>query len=335
MAGRDDVCSVRGTVFTHETHLARALAAEFRAAPERTVAVFEAVLGRRLTPLASLTVESSAWGCPDVLLDFGGTTVRVEPTLEDRAGCEAVCRPLAPADHHVLVVRGSARAAEEVAACCGGPQFVGWTELLEFFPGSRVHVDDVEAAHASHLALVAAVREAEASRPEEDLGAEWVLQARGGACCESPGIDVAGPALRGDARLRLQVEADTDGDPPRFHATIGTVVSAAEMDDAATEAPAWIGRARLIGEFLERELMSGPFRVSTVPAGANRGSGAGTKVALAERFGLPLRWAHGPADAYVGPETEPFPADRLDDFLTEMKRVLPPLQAALVAADRG
>lgn len=149
----------------------------------------------------------------------------------------------------------------------------------------------------------------------------------------------ADPGLRSHPWVHLEGPADDDGrrvlaeiTPVRcrastFHATLGVSVRPGDLDltpldpdSAAADAsePAWITRVRAFGEGAEAWAAAegSVLRVSTRPGGGTAGPAA-AKLALADRFGLPRRYAKGWPDRFLGVRTEPVPGERFAAFARE------------------
>ena len=144
-----------------------------------------------------------------------------------------------------------------------------------------------------------------------------------------PSLDVEGPAFDDGRGLYVQVEAPRGGDGTQFSATIGTLLDAGDLEVDGLSAPAWVERARLIGGFLEDHWAGRPYAVSDRPAPRTQGGEEAAKAVIAQRHGLPLRWAKGYADSYIGVRTERFGAEHLETFLGELAEVLPDLHHCL------
>lgn len=143
-----------------------------------------------------------------------------------------------------------------------------------------------------------------------------------------PGWDVqADPGERSHPHLRLHGPLADDGRhlvvdvlPVRcrsalFHATVGVSMLPGDLDPAglsADVAPAWMTRVRALGEAMEATA-EGPVRVSAHPGGGSKGAAA-VKLALADRFGLPRRYAKGWPEEFLGVRTCPVPGERYGEF---------------------
>lgn len=162
----------------------------------------------------------------------------------------------------------------------------------------------------------------------------------------------ADPGQRSHPRLHLEGPADDDGrrvlaeiTPVRcrastFHATLGVSMRPGDLDLAALDRdtldgdvatapePAWISRVRAFGEGAESWAAAhgSLLRVSLRPGGGTAGPAA-AKLALADRFGLPRRYAKGWPERFLGVRTEPVPGERFAAFAREAAAL-----AAAVAA---
>jgi len=161
------------------------------------------------------------------------------------------------------------------------------------------------------------------------LGDGWRVSGSATTSTGFPSLDVQGPAFEDGRSIYVQVETPRGGDGTRFAAAIGTVVDGEDLDVQGAEAPPWVERARLIGDFLEDHWDGTPYRVSRRSAPRTKGGEETAKAAIALRHGLPLHWAKGYADSYLGVRTEPFPADQLGAFLEVLGEVLPDLHRCL------
>lgn len=159
------------------------------------------------------------------------------------------------------------------------------------------------------------------------LGPRWRVAADPGEHSH-PRLHLAGPADDGSRVLAeitpVRCRAST------FHATLGVSMRPGDLDladqdadqdgdgPAAAPEPAWISRVRTLGEGAEAWAAAhgSLLRVSPRPGGGRTGPAA-AKLALADRFGLPRRWAKGWPDRLLGVRTEPVPGERFAAFARE------------------
>ena len=162
------------------------------------------------------------------------------------------------------------------------------------------------------------------------LGPGWELHADPGERSH-PRLRLRGP-LGEDGRRLVALVLPVRCRSPLFHATVGVSVLPGDLDPAALDAdaePAWITRVRALGRGMEAGA-AGPVRISAHPGGGSRGPAA-VKLALADRFGLPRRYAKGWPEEFLGVRTEPVPGERFGEFARALAALLArlgPRQAA-------
>ena len=145
------------------------------------------------------------------------------------------------------------------------------------------------------------------------LGPGWDVEADPGEPSH-PHLRLHG-SLADDGRRLVVVVLPVRCRSPLFHATVGVSMLPGDLDPAGLGAdvePAWITRVRALGEAMEATAAD-PVRVSTHPGGGSKGAAA-VKLALADRFGLPRRYAKGWPDEFLGVRTSPVPGERYGEF---------------------
>ena len=195
-------------------------------------------------------------------------------------------------------------------------------------PGHRPDIDALYARIRAGLPGLAA-------ELQERLGSGWTVEVDPGGRSH-PRVHLEGPSDDDGRRVTVALtpvrcRADT------FHATVGASMLAGDLDEAqltepAAEAavePAWITRVRALGETAEAWAAgrngagrhaaegSGLVRISARPGGGTRGPAA-AKLALADRFWLPRRYAKGRPEEFLGVRTEPVPGEDFAEFVREV-----------------
>lgn len=134
-----------------------------------------------------------------------------------------------------------------------------------------------------------------------------------------PSVILRGADLPGKRHLVVQIETDRAAPGERFLANVGISVTESDFAARKRSIPVWTTYARTIGEFLEPRLLGSKAEISRNSA---RGRGPDTpatrKIGYARAAGLPLHYATGYTDSYVGVKTGKVRAEDLQALVTAL-----------------
>lgn len=292
----------RGKLFTTEPYLNRALAAEMRFDPDATQRFVKDVLPAKTKTgkLESVTCERSDHGKVDVLLEFAKLTVGVECKVDHGLSEAQWEAELATVDYLVVVAKAKADVPE--SAVKSGALRYTWKKLLRWFTDPRLSTDDVN--QLTDLKRVGR-RQLNALDVEALVPDSWSVEvAEGGGY---PAVNVESPPLASWSGRVVVVQTQIERGGDQYVVNFGLSVGPDDFVTSKTE-PEWIAGVRWLCMEVEKELGEEASLLSPNP-GTGRKSKDGSptpssiKIQLARKFELPLRFAQGYTDYYVGTRT--------------------------------
>ena len=299
-------------IFTTEPLAMRALAAELRFHADVAESVFSELVQADLGRLQSVRCEDGRRGNLDVVLIFANGEVGVEGKIGHAVTSEQLHRENATVDYLVVLVKDAA----DVGSGHGieGLVITTWKDMLSHFPASRITLADIDAVNdATRIA-----RRSLNGLVVPPLPADWGEVERSSTGSGYPSLVFRSPELPGGRNIVVQVEADRGSMPERFLANVGISVFPADFaeegDSSTMPEPAWITYVRALGTALEKGAAGTSAAISR-NAGRGTSGNAAVKIQQAKKFGLPLHYATGYTDSYVGVRTGKVGPEMLQDLL--------------------
>lgn len=305
---------VEGIIFTSEPQAMRAVAAEFRANPKITEKMLSQVTGRTLGSLQSVRCEASDHENLDVLLVFDNGVVGIEGKIGHLVTEEQLVRERATVDALLLLCKERIDVERELLQHVTA--VVTWEDILNEFPNSRITVKDIDMVEDANRRTRNLFRGLDLELIFSEFeGWEYRLtQGNTGF----PSIDIYGPDFIGsDGTTRYfvaQIEPERSGSERKFASTIGVRVYSDEFDINVETEPEWVGILKKLGPVWEDALVA-----TLAPISQHRSGGSSQtavrKKELAEKFGLPSKYAKGYTDSYLGVKTSKVNKENLSELV--------------------
>lgn len=305
---------VEGTIFTSEPQAMRAVAAEFRANPKIAEKMLSQVTGRTLGSLQSVRCEASDHENLDVLLVFDNGVVGIEGKIGHLVTEEQLLRERATVDALLLLCKERIDVERELLQHVTA--VVTWEDILNEFPNSRITVKDIDMVEDANRRTRNLFRGLDLELIFSEFeGWEYRLtQGNAGF----PSIDIYGPDFIGsDGTTRYfvaQIEPERSGSERKFASTIGVRVYSDEFDINVETEPEWVGILKKLGPVWEDVLVA-----TLAPISQHRSGGSSQtavrKKELAEKFGLPSKYAKGYTDSYLGVKTSKVNKENLSELV--------------------
>lgn len=291
----------RTMIFTTEPEANRALGAELRACPEETRQFFSSRLDIELGLLTEVAMERSHI---DLVVRFGDVEVGIETKIGHIVTLEQLEREKSKVQHLVLIVEHLNDITIELPE---GVVPTTWGDILPIFPNARLTLSDIELLSAkSSLRTRRIFQELARNHVSADVK---VWEESGSAGRTSLMVATSRSPQLGGSYIFGQVESADRGKSNDYVATIGISLSESDLDDSDSP-PAWIEALMRCGPLVESLAARGDrdenrpqIRISQHRGVASTPRGPNLRYVLANRHGLPTRFAKGYSDSYVGFKT--------------------------------
>lgn len=287
----------------------RALAAEFRAQPDRARELVETVLGLTVGALVEVACEREVDGKADVFLRFRECRVSIEAKFDHAITPEQLDKLAEHCDHLILLVVDKDDASE--VADRPGMRVITWEDLLAQLPDSRLTLPDVLAVDDHKRVARRALRAVDVEGALSGPGWTWRRSETGRGL---PDIYLEAPLARG-RNVMIQIAPDLKF-TGQFIVNVGVAVYPRDFLDAkkAAEEPEWVTLVRAFCGQLEPLLTAAGLAVSTT-GGRGLTGRAAVKVAQVGHWKLPAHHAVGYTDSYLGLKLLPVEADGLQSVV--------------------
>lgn len=294
----------RGKLFTTEPELNRALASEMRFDPTATQTLMRDIIGITGTgPLESVTCERVDHANLDILVTFERAKVGVECKIGHQLSQAQWEAELEAVDHLIAIVKDTSDVPEE--AVSAGVLVCTWSHALSVFRNSRVGIDDVNSLNDEKRV---ARRQLVSMDLKDSVPAGWSYEEKDGDG-GYPSVIITSDLLDPDRRRWIIVQIERSRSSDGYIANAGVSVHPEDFGQSATE-PEWLRLVRELGRSVERFLAETEFPISTTP-GTHRRNKDGSpspstyKIQAAREFNLPLHYATGYTNSYIGVRSNP------------------------------
>lgn len=301
----------RGKLFTTEPELNRSLAAEMRFDPTATQSLIRDVSGITDTGLLkSVTCERSDHANVDILLTFEQATIGLECKIGHQLSPAQWEAELKTVDYLIAIVKEASDVPEE--AVSAGVFVCTWSSALSVFRNPRLEIDDANSLNDEKRI---ARRQLASLELKDSVPSDWRYEAKDGDS-GYPSVIITSNFLDPDCRrwIVIQFERSRSGDG--YIANAGISVHPEDFSPSATE-PEWIQLARILGRKIEDHLAQSAFPISTT-SGSHKRKNDGSpslsthKILAARKFDLPLHYATGYTNSYIGVRSNSFMREDLE-----------------------